>query len=433
MRISPYNSLDPWQKEFLATTGDKILCTGRQVGKSVICGKDAGDYAINNPKSEAIVMIAPTERQAYALFDKTLEYLLERNSKLIARGKDRPTKTKITLKTGVQIYCLPVGLNGLGIRFLTIGRLYVDEASRVPEAVWTAITPALLTTGGDSIFLSTPHGAQGEFYYVWINKGDAYNSFTRFSIDSEKVMRERELSEAWTQIQREKSLEKLEREKLRMTKLQYMQEYMGEFLTHLQRVFSDELIESCCILERQRYPIGDYYLGVDVGRVYDPSTFEILNCIDKENVKHCESIIKEKDMTTETARNVIRLHKSWEFNKIGIDDGGMGVGVLDPLLEEDSTKRITIGLNNASKYIDNDDRKKKLLKEDMYNNLKAMMEHGFIKLLKDLEVIASLKSIQFEYTDDDKIKIHGDYSHIVEGLIRAAWLIKTKSLNPYIS
>ena len=42
-------NLDPWQKEFLNTQGDKILCTGRQVGKSVICGMDAGEYALNHP------------------------------------------------------------------------------------------------------------------------------------------------------------------------------------------------------------------------------------------------------------------------------------------------------------------------------------------------------------------------------------------------
>ena len=38
--------LDPWQKKFIETKGDKILCCGRQVGKSVICGIDAGEYAI---------------------------------------------------------------------------------------------------------------------------------------------------------------------------------------------------------------------------------------------------------------------------------------------------------------------------------------------------------------------------------------------------
>ena len=85
---------DDWQKDFLNTTGDKILCTGRQVGKTTICAKDAGDYAINN-KNAVIMMIAPTERQAYELFSQTLDYIIKKRKTLIKTGKDRPTKTKI--------------------------------------------------------------------------------------------------------------------------------------------------------------------------------------------------------------------------------------------------------------------------------------------------------------------------------------------------
>ena len=61
--------LDPWQKEFLETKGDKILFCGRQIGKSEICAIDCGEYAANNKKKN-ILMIAPTERQSFALFQK---------------------------------------------------------------------------------------------------------------------------------------------------------------------------------------------------------------------------------------------------------------------------------------------------------------------------------------------------------------------------
>ena len=40
--------LDPWQEEFLAVKGDKILCCGRLIGKSVICSIDAGEYAVKH-------------------------------------------------------------------------------------------------------------------------------------------------------------------------------------------------------------------------------------------------------------------------------------------------------------------------------------------------------------------------------------------------
>ena len=138
--------LDDWQKEFIETKGDRVLCCGRQVGKSEICGIDAGEYAMKN-KNKTILMIAPTERQAFSLFNKTLDYLMRNYRSFIKKGKDRPTKTKIFLNNGAKIYCLPTGLSGLGIRFLTVHKLYADEASRIPEEVWTAVTPMMLTTG----------------------------------------------------------------------------------------------------------------------------------------------------------------------------------------------------------------------------------------------------------------------------------------------
>jgi len=158
--------LDKWQKDFLKTEGDKILCCGRQVGKSVIAARDAAEYALTHPNKQ-ILMIAPTERQAYELFDKTLSYISQQAHYKIRQGRFRPTKHKIHLKNKSVIHCLPTGLSGVGIRGRTINRLYVDEASRVPEEVWTAITPMLLTTGGDIILLSTPFGRQGYFYRIW--------------------------------------------------------------------------------------------------------------------------------------------------------------------------------------------------------------------------------------------------------------------------
>ena len=75
------------------------------------------------------------------------------------------------------------------------------------------------------------------------------------------------------------------------------------------------------------------------------------------------------------------------------------------------------------------DNKKTLLKEDMYRNLLTMMLHERIKLLDDDEILLSLKSCQIEYLENSKeVRIFGNYTHIVEGLIRAAWLAKEKSI-----
>src|SRR3990167_7766825 len=168
--------LDDWQEEFLQIEGDKALCCGRQIGKSEICARDAAEWAIRN-KNQVILMIAPLEKQAFALFTKTLRYLEAHYPKIISKGKKRPTQSKINLVNDVEIWCLPVGMTGLGVRFATIGRLYVDEASRIPEIVWSAVEPLLLTTGGDTILLSTGHGSGNFFANVVKNIDQAYGSF----------------------------------------------------------------------------------------------------------------------------------------------------------------------------------------------------------------------------------------------------------------
>ena len=138
-------------------------------------------------------------------------------------------------------------------------------------------------------------------------------------------------------------------------------------------------------------------------------------------------------MTTWTERMILHLNNQYDFKKIYIDSSGLGAGVFDHLLELDQTKRKVISIENAQRSLDREEKRhKKLLKEDLYNNLLCLMERGEIDLLDDPEIFQSFKSVQFEITDSKDIKIYGNYTHIVEGIIRAAWCIKDKNLNIWI-
>jgi len=437
--------LDAWQKKFLETQGDKILCTGRQVGKSLVCSIDAGEYAVNN-SNKTILMIAPTERQAYELFEKTLNYLSQHHSRKIKKKKAETNKSKISLNNGTIIRCLPTGLAGIGIRGFTIDRLYVDEASRVPEPVWAAITPMLLTTGGALILISTPYGARGRFWETWTNKDNAFVSFKKFSINSEECIRQRKISPTWTEKQREYALRLIEQEKKRMSRREYAQEYLGEFMDDLSRFYSDELIRKCCALQREQIisKKGEYYLGVDIARMgEDKSAFQILKKINKDNIVQVESLVTRKQLTTDTEHKILMLDQQYNFQKIFIDAGAgtLGVSILDHLLENSQTRTKVVAINNRAISTERDgSRKQRLLKEDLYSNLLMLMQQNKIKLLDDEGLIESLRSVQYEYvTQEDrptKIRIFStphNLSDIVEALIRAAWCSKYKSLNIWIS
>lgn len=416
--------LDPWQRQVLDTEGNICLRSGRQVGKSTVVSVLAGDYAAKN-NNKTIMIIAAVERQAYLLFEKVLYYMEHTYPKLIKKGKDRPTKSRIQLINGSVIHCLPTGLTGYGIRGYTIDLLIADEAAFIPEDVYTAVTPAMATRtskGARIVLLSTPFGREGYF-------ARAFNdtTFTSFHVSSEECPR----------IDKEF----LAQEKARMTKRQYQQEYMGEFVDDLMQFFPDFLIKRCMRAQRPNTinKGQDYYLGVDLARMgEDESTFEIFKLLEDKSLVQVENQVTKRTYLSESTKHIIELTKIYDFQKIFIDDEGIGVGVYDHLLDEDLTKRIIIPINNSQRVLDRDETKRtKLLKEDLYNNLLRLMEMGKVQFLEDPEIFQSLKSVQFEYTSDTRgrshLKIYGNYTHIAEGIIRACWCVKYKPLNIWVS
>lgn len=417
--------LDKWQREVLDTKGNLCLCSGRQVGKSTIISQKAGESAMKSKK--VIMIIASTERQALLLFEKVLSYIHLKNKNIIKKGKDRPTKHALKLINGSIIHCLPTGDSGYGIRGYTIDELYADEAHFIPEEVWAAVTPMLATTGGTINLLSTPMGCEGYFYRCFYDK-----KFKSFHVSTEEVAESRE------EPQKTNMLEFLKDEKLRMTKLQYQQEYLGLFVGGIMRFFSDDLIKKCCINEKVRVnERQDRFLGIDIARMGgDETVLCSVNRTTKTKIKMFDIEIPEAQMLTLTTRLILHKDRQYNYKKIYIDDGGMGVGVYDPLLEHNQTKRKIVAINNAKRSIDqlkdaNSPRKKVLLKEDLYNNLLNLMENGNAELLDTPEIKQSLRSIQYENVEG-RLKIYGNYSHIAEALIRAAWCTKDKTLSIYI-
>lgn len=405
--------LDQWQNDVLNTKGNICMRSGRQVGKSTIIAMKAGLYALNN-WNKTILVISAVERQAELLFEKILGFIHGRAKSKIMKGKDRPTKHKLQLTNGSIIHCLPTGESGYGIRGFTVNLLIADEAAFIPEAVWTAVTPMLATTKGNIILLSTPHGREG--YFARCFKDDTYSKFHISSEDCQRI---------------DKVF--LQHEKATMTKREYAQEYLGEFVDDLMQLFPDSLISACQLLKRPSsiLPDKDYYLGVDVARMGgDESTFQILQRLQNNKLEQVESIAKSKTLTTQTTEEIISLNKIYNFRKIYIDDGGIGAAVFDSLLRNEETKRKVVPINNAARSLTRDDKKRKrLMKEDLYNNLLSLMEHSEIKILDDAEIFQSLKSVQYEYDEAGKMRIFGRYTHIAEGLIRAAWCVKEKHLN----
>lgn len=428
-------TLDQWQKDFLAYKGDKLLCTGRRVGKTYIMARGAIDRMLE--KKISVIIFSLTEEQAMLILAMAKAYLAEVSPKAAKTKNTDTNKKTISLKNGSIMRCRPAGDTGDSGRGFEADIMIVDEASRMGKFFWIAVRPIILMTAGEVWLGSTPFGKQG---YFWDSFNESYNLHTpeaRFKVfytTTETVVKEREITEDWTEAKREKILRTLEQDKRTMSKLEYGQEYQGLFMEDLMQFFPDEMIKINQVLDR---PGGasenlTYFAGQDIARMgEDQTTTEIGYLIDDE-IFQVENAVTTHTYLTDTFKQNKQFHNIYSLNKFFIDDEGIGIGVFDMMMDDDDLKNVTIGINNSKRVIDKDGKEKGILKTELYYNLRALLETNKIHLLKDDSIFNSLKSVQYEYVTDVKgnpqIRIFGNNTHIAEGLIRLAQAIKYKDL-----
>ena len=428
---------DKWQQEILDYKGDIILCKGRRVGGTEIFAVKGSIRMVDQPGVK-IVFISLTEDQAKLIISVAHEYLTRHHKGLIAKGKDKPTLRQLTLKNGSSMKVRPVGNTGNAVRGFDGDILGVDEAPWQPQMMWKAARPIISTNDGEIWMWGTPADDSGYFYEQFDkahNKKDPNARFKVWYKNTEEVLEERPVCASWTQKQQDGLRRILAEEKKDMTDEEYGNEYLGLFLSELNRFFDDDWIEKVCTEEKNPNMKGNRFLGCDIGRQYDPSTFEDFGK-SGEIVIQADHQQTTKTFTNETQDKIIELDAAVNYHEIGIDagSGALGVGVYDNLMVVDRIKRKLRAMNNRSIALDRDGKKKQTLKGvDFYNITKAMGNAGTLKLLNDDAVIASLRSIRWAIKKDEfgksKIEILGNNKHIVEGIVRGVELAKKAKIN----
>jgi len=412
---------DAWQKQVLEHEGNITIRAGRQVGKSEVISEKAVRFALEKPESVTMI-IAASQRQSSLLFEKVrakIDLIEHDDGKEMY--KEKPTLTRIVLANGSKIYSLPAGRTGYFIRGFTIDLLIADEAAYIPETVWTAVIPMIAVSKkmrrlGYIILLSTPFGKGGYFYHSFTN-----DDFRHFHVSSEKCNR----------IPKDF----LAKERSRLSKHEYKQEYLGEFVDDYYQFFPSEIIKDRMNFIEWSYSSdhrgGRYYLGVDIARYGGDENAFVICEAHKSRYKVVKCLTTERVSTTDTIGRVIALNKKYNFNKIFLDDAGVGGAVTDVLVGRLGRK--VLGINNASKRIQvqGDEKNKGILKEDLYSNALMLMETKLVDIISNLELLKSLKSITFEYTETSKVKIYGPNSHLTEAMIRALWCHREKGLGLY--
>ncbi len=435
-----YPTMDQWQKDLIELVKhiikaknepeklkdlvqNFILLCGRQIGKSEIVAYCLALILKEAPKIKLLI-VSGVERQAAGLYNKVMNYIDIKEFSKIKGGN--PLRTKFTLKNKSQLITEPVGNDGSSARQHTVDGIIFEEMQLIPEEAFAAITPMLLTTGGFIWMLGT----------AWATEGYAYDrlsddDFKVFRIDAEEIPQER------PEPQRTIMLKFLEKERKRLTIAQYQQEYKAIPSDMTRQIFPDKLTAKCMNVTRPNNIVEsfEYVCGVDpAGLGDDQGSISIFRIdLDKGTAVMVDHIITDQLYTTQTTDRIVELDKLYDFEKIYVDDGGLGFGVFSELLAEDSTKSKVIPLNNSSRPLDyKDEKRKKIFYEDMIFNLLNQMEKGKVSLLQDPEIRESLKSYKFEYSKTKKLEISSNYNHPVQSIMRAVWHLQGKDLNPIV-
>lgn len=178
--------------------------------------------AVLYPESLTIAA-SPSARQSAEFVRKAGAFL--RKLGIPARG-DGDNPISLALPNGSRIVGLP-GREATIRGFSNVSLLLIDQASRVPDALYHAVRPMVAANPGASIWLmSTPNGRQGFFYDEWSQGGSVW---TRVQAPATQCPRIRP--------------EFLAEERNHMTDQQFRQECLCEFTAADFAYFDPQAIE----------------------------------------------------------------------------------------------------------------------------------------------------------------------------------------------
>lgn len=366
-----------YQKKFMDhESNKKVLCCGRQVGKSRTASWLALHKALTTPNADVIIT-ADAMRQALELFNNITTEISNSPIPEESWGISRQTNTIMEFDNGSRILSLPTGRDGSKIRTYTADMLIVDEAAFIEEKVFIdALEPMTLTTDGDIILTSTPLGKTGFLY-------DKYTHPEWFELTVP--------SSANPLV----SDEKFESMKSSRTEREIKQELLGQFVSSEDSFFPPELVKSCTA-DNIDAETDKIFLAADVSGTGSDET--LLVSIDNNgNVFNVEAFNPDSQPVTKAANRIAALDEMRDYNKIIIDQTGLGQGPVEMVeAQVDNTKIESVKLKLRNK-------------QELYQNLKLEMEQGNIRVpAAKKKYVNQMIGLGYKTTSAGNLKIHAN-------------------------
>lgn len=169
-----------------------------------------------------------------------------------------------------------------------------------------------------------------------------------------------------------------------------------------------------------------YICGCDVARFGQDSSVIII--CEKHFIENIIRVVYIEEMkhtkTTEVVGKLILLNNTFNFEKIYIDETGIGGGCVDMMSENlgvDKVEGVTFTVQS---------------KEDIYSNLKKLMEQGRLNIPKCKKLIFQLASLRYETMSSGHIKIHHpdkQFDDYPDALALACWGFREEEIGEYDS
>jgi len=378
--------LSDWQRSVLLDKHRfKVVCSGRQAGKSHM----AGAYAIIKclQRANSVVwVVSPSFRQSGFLFDKITGFC--NDCKIPVSTKRSQQEMSVTFNLNGSIIQAVSADDPDKLRGATLDAVIVDEAAMVKNGIFDEhIRPMLLVKNGEALIISTPKGRGNWFADAYFSKDEDYEHFHFTSADNPYIP-EREL----------------ERAKANTDELTFRQEYLAEFLDDGGLVFTHFVTQP---VSRKPVDGHSYMAGLDLAKSVD---FTVLTIADIET-KEIVDTMRMSDLSWESQIFAVKEYlKRYNNPVVYVDSTGVGDPIVERLINEGVEAR---GVTFSSKS-----------KQQMVQNLAVALQKEEMAIPDETVFKNEVVQFSFEHTATGQFKYGappGKHDDCVASLCLLAW------------
>ena len=358
-----------------------LIAAGRRWGKTTMLAIYSLWFALTQAKGKGRIAIFTPSWEQSNIFIDTLRDLIDcvhpvvRKMIKITENK----RTQITLN-GCRIFTRSATRTSRSIRGhgANVKLLIRDEDAFIPDSVMKSIRPIRLSNSAKELVASTTAG-RNHFYKDFNSK--VYESYKVTSYDN-KLLDKKELDD----------------EKELLTKSEFEQEYMANFIDDRYSVFPQVLLDEATNFSKQfiESPVEntDYVMGVDLGRRRDATVIIIahseLNHVYIDLAKEVH-YLQDGRYWDNVLREIESYIKRFHVSTCHIDQTGIGDKPTEDLTNNLSRQNIMCNVKGVDFT-----RRLKNSKYGLMNALLLKFERKEIHFPFCEKLIRQLKNIRFE-------------------------------------